>query len=106
MYSASWWTRAESATSRLAKLKRRQAGQREISSLETCCRRLAWDGVPSAGAAASATARLHRAIWRDRLADMSVIEVGVIEGIALQAAEEAKKALGYELRRSGQECAR
>ena len=65
-YSANWWARAESATSALAKLKRRQVGEKEITALETCCRRLALDGVPTAGATASATARLHRAVWQDR----------------------------------------
>ena len=105
-YTANWWSRAESATSTLAKLRRKQVGAKEIAELETCCRRLAMDGVPSAGAAATATAKLHRAVWRDRLSDMSIVGVEVIEGMAMQATEEARKALRYELRRSGQEYAR
>eukprot|EP00959_Pyramimonas_sp_CCMP1952_P432757 9062555-Pyramimonas_sp.AAC.1 len=66
-YTANWWARAESTLTALHRLRKKGVGHDEVHALEACCRHLALDGVPSAGAEASSTARLHRTLWRDRL---------------------------------------
>jgi len=105
-YSANWWARAVSATSVIATMKRRQADHKEVKALAACCRRLAQDGVPTAGAKASPTARLHRHLWKTRLQDMEAQSQDVLDGMAQQAQKEEHNALRYELRRSGKEYAK
>eukprot|EP00959_Pyramimonas_sp_CCMP1952_P244550 5112138-Pyramimonas_sp.AAC.1 len=69
-YTANWWARAESPLTALHRLRQRGVGHEEVHALEACCRHLAHDGVPSAGAKSTHTARLHRALWKDRLTNI------------------------------------
>eukprot|EP00959_Pyramimonas_sp_CCMP1952_P181085 3786535-Pyramimonas_sp.AAC.1 len=89
-----------------AELKTRRRKDSQLKQLEECSRRLAMEGVPSAGRTATKTATLHRKIWSQRIKQISMVEESALEGMVKQAKLEAKIALKEDLRRGAKDYAR
>ncbi|CAK0792836.1 unnamed protein product [Prorocentrum cordatum] len=99
-HSADWRARAEVLLTMMAKLRRRGRGTKQQRELARAGRELAYDGMPQAGRGASETARLHRSIWRQRLAALEDLDVAIAEGMAMQAEQERRAAVNRDLRES------
>ncbi|CAK0896883.1 unnamed protein product, partial [Prorocentrum cordatum] len=100
-----WWGRPHAALAEYAKLAGKGKGKAEKAQIRRGCRRLALDGVPTAGRKAPDTAKLHRKIWGQRIRKIEKVGFDVLDGMVLQAAKEVTFSLRDDLRRGFQEYA-
>ena len=96
-YKADWWNRTANTLNTIVELTKKHKGSEMIKNAAKTCRYLAIEGLPPLGRNTSATARLHRKIWKDRLLNTEKQDILILEGMQTQAEEQAGKALKEDL---------
>ncbi|CAK0826063.1 unnamed protein product, partial [Prorocentrum cordatum] len=91
-HNADGWHRTANTLNIIEQLKKRNRGKEMQDRAATTCRLLAVEGLPPLGHQASATARLHRKIWKTRLLNIDKQDIDILEGMRMQAEQQAHTA--------------